>query len=122
MFLTKMKIMKKSKSMKIVQFILIGFLLFSLFSCESTETPESTDTTEPVVIEPVIEPVIEEEKPVEKEDKIEITYEQFIAGALLKFGNLDNVDICLLREDFESRMNAKITGRWYSISTIGSYI
>ena len=78
MFLTKMKIMKKSKSMKIVQFILIGFLLFSLFSCESTETPESTDTTEPVVIEPVIEPVIEEEKPVEKEEIVEEPIEEVV--------------------------------------------
>lgn len=43
-----------------------------------------------------------------KEEKNPVTYDQLIAGALLKFDSLDNLDISLIIEDFEKKENIKI--------------
>ena len=42
-----------------------------------------------------------------------IAYDKFIAGALLKFESLDNVDFSLLVEDFETKTNTKIKDIYY---------
>lgn len=52
--------------------------------------------------------------------KDEITYEQIIAGALLKFPSIDSVDFNLLVKDFEEKTNTMIEGFWYA--AIDSYI
>lgn len=57
-----------------------------------------------------------------KEEKQEISYEQLIAGALLKFDEIDNVDFSLLVEDFKSKTNTEIRGVWYNLKTIGNYL
>lgn len=58
-----------------------------------------------------------------KQEKETMEYESFIAGALLKFDTLDNVDFSLLVEDFEKKTNIKLEGLWYySPNDLGAYI
>jgi len=57
------------------------------------------------------------------EAKDEISYEQFIAGAFLKFEKIDNVDFSLLVKDFQEKTNTEIRGLWYySLNNLGKYI
>lgn len=59
----------------------------------------------------------------ETEEKETMEYEKFIAGALLKFKTLDNVDFTLLVEDFEKKTNIELRGLWYhSNNKLGKYI
>ncbi len=59
----------------------------------------------------------------ETEEKETMEYEKFIAGALLKFKTLDNVDFSLLVEDFEKKTNIEPRGLWYhSNNKLGKYI
>lgn len=51
-----------------------------------------------------------------------ISYEQFIAGALVKFELIDNVDFSLLIEDFESNNNIKVVGVWNIRKNIFEYV
>ena len=48
----------------------------------------------------------------QKQEKEKIHYETIIAGALLKFEEIDNVDFSLLIEDFENKTNIKVVGLW----------
>ena len=47
------------------------------------------------------------------EDKKTIDYEQFVAGAIEKFGSIDGVDFSLLVEDFTKKLNVSLEGVWY---------
>lgn len=58
-------------------------------------------------------------KKIEEKDKI--SYEQLYAGALLKFDNIDNVDLSLLVKDFEEKTNKNISGLWEIVKNIGKY-
>ena len=59
----------------------------------------------------------------QKQEKETIAYEPIIAGALLKFKTLDNVDFSLLIEDFEKKTNIEVRGLWYiSQNNLGKYI
>ncbi len=52
-----------------------------------------------------------------------IDCDQIIAGALLKFESLDNVDISLLIIDLEKKLNIEVMGFWsYSPNHLGKYI
>lgn len=51
----------------------------------------------------------------------EICYEQIIAGLLLKFESIDNVDFSLIIEDFEEKTGVKVRGLWYVVDNIGKY-
>ena len=52
-----------------------------------------------------------------------ITYEQLIAGLLLKFKKLSSVDFSLLVEDYQKKTNMDITGLWYdSPNNLGKFI
>ena len=51
-----------------------------------------------------------------------VSYSQFIAGALLKFNSIDNIDFKLLIDDFESKTNIKVTGTWNNLDTIFKYV
>lgn len=56
------------------------------------------------------------------QEKRVMEYERFIAGALLKFETLDNVDFSLLVEDFKKKTNIKLIGAWYySHNNLGAY-
>ena len=58
-----------------------------------------------------------------KQEKKTMKYESFIAGALLKFKTLGNVDFSLLIEDFEKKTNIEVRGLWYtSQNNLGKYI
>ena len=58
-----------------------------------------------------------------KQENETMEYENFIAGALLKFEKLDNVDFSLLVEDFEKKTNIDLRGLWYySRNNLGTYI
>ena len=58
-----------------------------------------------------------------KQEKEMMGYESFIAGALLNFETLDNVDFSLLVEDFEKKTNIELIGLWsYSRNNLGTYI
>lgn len=60
---------------------------------------------------------------IQKQEKDRIVYEQFIAGALLKFESLDNVDFSLLVEDFQAKTNTEIGGlSWHYPNHLGKYI
>ena len=52
----------------------------------------------------------------------EITYEQFIAGALLTFSVIDNLDFSLLIKDFETKTGIKLDESWEIADTIGKYL
>lgn len=55
--------------------------------------------------------------------KEKINYEPIIAGALLKFESLDNVDFSLLIIDLEDKLNIEVRGSWsYSPNNLGKYI
>ena len=57
------------------------------------------------------------------QEKETIAYEPIIAGALLKFKTLGNVDFSLLIEDFEKKTNIEVRGLWYtSQNNLGKYI
>ena len=59
----------------------------------------------------------------ETEEKETMEYEKFIAGALLKFKTLDNVDFSLLVEDFKKKTNIELRELWYhSSNNLGKYI
>ena len=59
----------------------------------------------------------------EAEEKETMEYEKFIAGALLKFKTLDNVDFSLLVEDFEKKTNIEPRGLGYHPrNKLGKYI
>ena len=59
----------------------------------------------------------------EAEEKETMECEKFLAGALLKFKTLDNVDFSLLVEDFEKKTNIELRGLWYhSNNKLGKYI
>lgn len=53
-------------------------------------------------------------------DKESIVYEQFVAGALLKFEFIDSVDFSLLVEDFETKTNIDMDG-CFDVWRIGRY-
>ena len=42
----------------------------------------------------------------------EITYEQFIAGALQKFDVIDNVDMSILVQDIKNKLGVNLVGSW----------
>ena len=59
----------------------------------------------------------------EAEEKETMEFEKFVAGSLLKFETLDNVDFSLLVEDFEKKTNIELRGLWYhSNNKLGKYI
>ena len=59
----------------------------------------------------------------EAEEKETMECEKFLAGALLKFKTLDNVDFSLLVEDFEKKTNIEPRGLGYhSHIKLGKYI
>ena len=57
------------------------------------------------------------------QEKRIISYDQFIAGAILKFKTLDNIDFSLLVRDFEEKTNTQISGfiHFYP-NSIGKYV
>ncbi len=59
----------------------------------------------------------------ENQEKMLITYEQFIAGAIAKFKSLNNLDFSLLVRDFEEKTNTQISGfiHFYP-NSIGKYV
>ena len=59
----------------------------------------------------------------EKQVKEKIAYESIIAGALVRFELIDNVDFSLLIKDFEKKTNTEVIGTWYdSPNKMGRYI
>lgn len=59
----------------------------------------------------------------ENQENTTIKYESFIAGALLKFAEIDNVDFSLLIEDFKKETKVKLSGPWwYSQNNLSTYI
>lgn len=59
----------------------------------------------------------------EEMEKERINYEPIIAGALLKFEALDNIDFSLLITDLEEKLNIEVRGSWsYSPNNLGKYI
>lgn len=55
--------------------------------------------------------------------KEKINYEPIIAGALLKFESIDNIDFSLLITDLEDKLNIEVMGSWsYSPNNLGKYI
>ncbi len=59
----------------------------------------------------------------EEMKKERINYEPIIAGALLKFETLDNIDFSLLITDLEEKLNIEVRGSWsYSPNNLGKYI
>lgn len=63
-------------------------------------------------------------KEIKKEEvKERINYESIIAGMLLYFDSIDNVDFSLLIEDFEAKTKIETRGLWnYSANNLGKYI
>lgn len=57
-----------------------------------------------------------------KRKKAEIDYEPFIAGALLKFELIDNIDFSLLIEDFQRKTNINVKGILFNLDNVGKYI
>ena len=45
--------------------------------------------------------------------KEEIDYESIIAGLLLKFKSIDNIDFSLIIEDFKNKTSVDVCGLWY---------
>lgn len=58
----------------------------------------------------------------EKIKKETINYEQIIAGLLLKFESIDNIDFSLMIEDFESKTKVEVWGIWCRADNIGKYV
>lgn len=59
----------------------------------------------------------------EEMKKERINYEPIIAGALLKFETLDNIDFSLLITDLEEKLNIEVRVSWsYSPNNLGKYI
>lgn len=52
----------------------------------------------------------------------EISYEQIVAGLLLKFKKIDNIDFSLIIEDFKSKTKVNICGLWNKAENIGKYV
>ena len=57
-----------------------------------------------------------------KRKKAEIDYEPFIAGALLKFELIDNIDFSLLIEAFQRKTNINVKGILFNLDNVGKYI
>lgn len=62
-------------------------------------------------------------KEIKKEEvKERIYYESIIAGMLLNFDSIDNVDFSLLIEDFEAKTKIKTRGLWNYLDNISKYV